>query len=70
MILTEIAYAATQAGTWAIRVNFYSGSTVSFTLDVTHPAPAALNAFSLDNYQVPNTQNLVNVDVLLLQTII
>ena len=65
-----ITYAATQAGTWAIRVNFYSGSTVSFTLDVTHPAPAALNAFSLDNYQVPNTQNLVNVDVLLLQTII
>ena len=65
-----ITYAATQTGTWAIRVNFYSGSAVSFTLDVTHPAPAALNAFSLDNYQVPNTQNLVNVDALLLQTII
>ena len=33
----SITYAASQTGTWAIRVNFYSGSAVSFTLDVTYP---------------------------------
>ncbi len=33
----SITYSATQTGTWAIRVNHYSGSSASFTLDVTYP---------------------------------
>ena len=37
----SLTYTASQTGTWAIRVNFYSGSAVSFSLDVTHPAPVA-----------------------------
>ena len=36
-------YAATQTGTWAIRVNHYSGSSASFTLDVTFPITLAGN---------------------------
>ncbi|MCY3414126.1 MAG: S8 family serine peptidase [Candidatus Heimdallarchaeota archaeon] len=32
-----VSYAATQTGTWAVRVNYYSGVTSSFSLEVTHP---------------------------------
>ncbi|MDH5403417.1 MAG: pre-peptidase C-terminal domain-containing protein [Candidatus Heimdallarchaeota archaeon] len=33
-----LSYTTTTTGTWAIRVNFYSGSSSSFTLSVTHPS--------------------------------
>ncbi len=39
-----LSFSATTTGTWAIRVNYYSGASASFTLSVTYPVAAATPA--------------------------
>ncbi len=56
----SMTYSATITGQYAIRVNFYSGSTVDFTLEVTHP-PAAVSVASIDIDNSMSIQNNVNM---------
>jgi subtilisin family serine protease len=37
----SLSYSATQTGTWAMRVNLYSGATSTYSLSVTHPGSAS-----------------------------